>query len=110
MLPIQSNRLILRSLSEQDLQTFAAYRNDSDVSRYQSWASYDITLANELYAKQSSTVFGEPDSWHQIAIVLRDCNEMIGDCCIHFCDFNDDKQVEIGFTLATQHQHKGYAV
>lgn len=105
---IETHRLFLRSLAEQDLPIFTAYRRDPEVARYQGWTpSFTLEMARELLNGQKGN-FGSVDSWHQIAIVDKITNEIFGDCVIHFVDCGpDDNQTKIGFTLAGEHQGKG---
>lgn len=102
-------RLRLRPFCEEDLESFAKYRNDPLVAKYQSWDAFDIEKAKELF-ENSCQVFKEPnvDSWYQCCISDRETNQIIGDCGIHFLKY--DNTVEIGFTLASGSQHKGYAM
>ena len=110
MLPIESERLILRSLQECDLPSFTRYRQEAHVAKYQGWDSYDLEKAKALLAKQQATPFGSESSWHQIAMIDKGSDQLLGDCAIHFCCVNEvDYQVEIGFTLATAYQGNGYA-
>ena len=104
---INTLRLKLRPFCEDDLETFTKYRNDPLVAKYQSWETYDIDKARELF-KNSCQLFNEPntDSWYQCCIVNKE-NNMVGDCAIHFLGY--DNTIEIGFTIATEHQNKGYA-
>jgi RimJ/RimL family protein N-acetyltransferase len=115
MAPVETARLLLLSLRGRDLPAFTAYRQDPLVARYQGWGSeYSMDKARELLAKQAAGPFGEPGSWHQISILDKATRHMLGDCVIHFCETDDesggDKQAEIGFTLATQHQGQGFAI
>jgi RimJ/RimL family protein N-acetyltransferase len=49
-----------------------------------------------------------PGSWFQLAIELVETVEVIGDCVLH--TFTDRPgQVEIGITMACEHQSRGYA-
>jgi RimJ/RimL family protein N-acetyltransferase len=100
-------RCSLRIFSESDLETFAGYRAHPDVARFQSWSSYSLDDAKQLYATLARTGFGTPDTWFQIAIADRRNDSLLGDCAVHFLE--DNLQVEIGFTLAPQHQGKGLA-
>ena len=104
---LETQRLTLRDFKESDLVTFATYRNDPQVARYQSWESYDLAQARQFFAQQQALAFNQPDSWYQIAIIDKTSDEMLGDCVIHFLA-DDNAQVEIGFTLATKHQGHGY--
>jgi RimJ/RimL family protein N-acetyltransferase len=105
--PLLAQRCKLRLFTEQDLPVFAGYRADVSVARFQSWSSYSLDDAKRLYASLASTVFGVPDTWYQIAIAARQDDSLLGDCALHFLE--DSQQVEIGFTLAPQHQGKGLA-
>ncbi|MFT4927847.1 MAG: RimJ/RimL family protein N-acetyltransferase [Phenylobacterium sp.] len=107
---LTTSRLRLRDFTVADLKTFTAYRNDPKVARYQSWQSYDIDSAEAFFMLQRVLAFGQPNSWYQIAITDLNTDLILGDCVIHFGAGNCDKTVEIGFTLATEHQGHGYAV
>jgi RimJ/RimL family protein N-acetyltransferase len=100
-------RCRLRLFLEADLETFAGYRSDSSVARFQSWSSYSLDDAKRLYATLGDTSFGTPGTWFQIAVADRQDDTLLGDCALHFLE--DGRQVEIGFTLAPQHQGKGLA-
>jgi RimJ/RimL family protein N-acetyltransferase len=104
---LPGQRCSLRPFLESDLEVFAAYRADPNVARFQSWSSYSLDDARQLYATLGKTVFGAPGTWFQIAIAGRQDDALLGDCAVHFLE--DGRQVEIGFTLARQHQGKGFA-
>lgn len=52
---------------------------------------------------------GIPDTWFQIALVLKDTGKLIGDCAIHTLP-QDNDQVEIGFTVDPLFQNKGFGL
>jgi RimJ/RimL family protein N-acetyltransferase len=104
---LQGQRCKLRPFTEQDLPAFTAYRADPAVARFQSWSSYSLDDARQLYAVLDRTVFGAPDTWFQIAIADRQHDSLLGDCALHF--LADGQQIEIGFTLAPVQQGKGLA-
>jgi RimJ/RimL family protein N-acetyltransferase len=102
---LQTPRLTLRKLEEQDCQAFFDYRSLPEVYRYQSWRPERLEDA-EHFIRQNMQQFPEtPGTWLQLAVCLPD-GSLIGDIGIHFLD-ND--QIEIGYTLAPQYQGKGYA-
>lgn len=105
--PLLAQRCRLRVFSESDLETFAAYRVDPAVARFQSWSSYSLDDAQRLYADLTRTAFDTPDTWFQLAIADRRDDALLGDCALHFLE--DGRQVEIGFTLSPAHQGKGLA-
>lgn len=109
---LSSKRLKLRDFTAEDLPTFAAYRNDPDIARYQSWKTYDMTMAQAFFEAQQALSFGEEGSWYQIAVTDAATDKILGDCVIHFLEADGDgegQQVELGFTLAGEHQSKGIA-
>lgn len=106
---LETPRLILRPFQDSDLESFVLYRCDPQVAMYQSWdVPYSQTQALEFIKAMKQTTPGVPGEWYQWAIELKLTGEMIGDC--GFCvSLLDQKQAEIGFTLAPIHQHKGFA-
>ena len=55
-----------------------------------------------------SVIPPRPGEWLQLAIVLNATQTMLGDCAFHLLA-EDDRQAEIGFTLAGPYQGQGYA-
>lgn len=104
ILPIVTARFRLRRLTEQDLPIFARYRGDPDVARYQSWSTYGMADAVRFHESQQAVELGTLGTWYQIGIAERDSDTLVGDCALHFVDAD---QVEIGFTLAREHQGRG---
>lgn len=98
--------LTIREFELVDLEIFARYRAVEAVARYQSWSQYSIEKANSLYESMQGHHFGEIGQWFQLAIVETKTNLLLGDFAIHFIDA---EQVEVGFTLAPEHQGKGIA-
>ncbi len=50
---------------------------------------------------------GQPDQWYQVALELKESGSLIGDCAFHLS--KDSRQAEIGMTLASSFQNRGYA-
>jgi RimJ/RimL family protein N-acetyltransferase len=105
--PIAGARVRIRDFSEKDLPEFARYRALPDVARYQSWERYGLEDARRLYAAQQAVSFGTAGSWHQLAVTDKRDDSLLGDCALHFLE--DGRQMEIGFTLAPEHQGRGLA-
>src|SRR5579859_7611941 len=81
---LETERLLLRPFQREDLDAFVAYRNDPEVARYQSWETpFTVRKAERLLDAMQRFTPGGPDGWYQVAIVLRQTGEMIGDCA--FC-------------------------
>ena len=107
VLPVFTERLILRRLHEKDIRAFAAYRSDPEVARYQNWTQITEDEARGLIKAKQRTPFGVPGVWLQIAIALRETDALAGD--IGVCASPDGHSAEIGFTLSAGHQGKGFA-
>jgi RimJ/RimL family protein N-acetyltransferase len=102
-----TNRLIIRQFALHDIQSFYEYRADPAVSRFQSWDKYTHEEAEAFVRAQMTNIPNQPGEWFQYAIALGDSNQLIGDCAIHTLGA-ESRIVEIGFTLAPEHQGKGY--
>lgn len=102
-----TERLILRRFRASDAPVLAAYRSDPDVARYQSWdAPFPLERAEVAvrnFAAGSPTEAGR----FQYAIEHAGEQRLIGDVYVLLHD--NLLQGEIGFTLATAYQGKGFA-
>jgi RimJ/RimL family protein N-acetyltransferase len=105
---LETARLILRHFMDTDLVPFMAYRNDPDVARYQGWEGISEAEAHALIAEQKLVQPGVPGQWFQIAIALKETGMLAGDCALKI-DEHDERQAEIGYTLARAYQGKGIA-
>lgn len=104
--PLRTERLVLRVMRTTDAAPFAAYRNEPEVARYQSWdLPFTEGDALSVLSGQDDRDDVTPGQWTQFA-VERD-GELIGDVCAHVDDSGG--VAEIGFTLARSEQGRGYA-
>lgn len=108
ILPLATERLILRRLGDGDAPALAAYRNDPDVARYQSWERCSLAEAKALITESKNQSFGNPGEWIQAAISLRSTNQLVGDVAMKL-QRHDPRQAVVGFTVARNHQRRGYA-
>ncbi|CAL8974524.1 Acetyltransferase [Propionicimonas sp. T2.31MG-18] len=104
--PLRTEHLILRPLREQDIDVILAYRNDPDVAALQDW---DLPVSRERVerhvAAQTGWVDVLPGEPRQIGIE-RD-GELIGDLYVRLDEHGG--VAEIGFTLRTEFQGRGFA-
>jgi RimJ/RimL family protein N-acetyltransferase len=105
---IETERLILRRFTEDDLDAFVEYRSEPGVSSLPPWESYSRRDADEFLAHQRQIHPGAPGEWFQFAIESKDGGSIVGDCALHVTD-EDPQQAEVGFTTAPDHQGVGYA-
>lgn len=103
---IESPRLILRRFADSDLVPFLAYLNDPLVARYQSWESYTEQQAREVIEKQKNASPGIPGQWFTFALELKESGTLIGHVALKMLE---ERQAEIGFTLARAAHGKGLA-
>ena len=99
-LPVRSDRLVIDALTVDDAPAVAAYRNDPDVARYQSWPlPYGVEDAAGLAAAG------------QLAIRVGERGqrtELVGDAMLDRVPATEHA-VEIGMTIAPAAQGRGLA-
>ena len=106
--PIETPRLIMRRFRDTDLVPFAAYRNDPQVARYQSWEGITEAEVVAFIAEQREARAGMPGAWLQVALELREDGALVGDCALK-TEAGDARLGEIGYTLARAYQGWGLA-
>jgi len=103
---IETNRLILRELVEEDFEALYAVLADSDIFRH-----YPYTFDEERVRRwiqinrERYRIFGF-GLW---AVVLKETGEMIGDCGLTFQLINGQIKPEIGYHIRKDQRRKGYA-
>lgn len=104
--PLHTERLVLRPLVPEDVDVIVAYRNDPAVAVYQDWS---LPVPRERVEQQIAAAAG----WTDLApgqprnIGIEAGGELVGDL---YAGIDENGGVaEIGFTLRTEHQGKGYA-
>jgi aminoglycoside 6'-N-acetyltransferase len=102
-------RVMLRRFQPADLATFVAYRSSPEVARFQSWdAPYPRTEGERFIRQMMARHPDTAGEWFQFAVALRPAGPLIGDCAA-MAHADDPRQCEIGFTIAGEHQGRGYA-
>jgi CubicO group peptidase (beta-lactamase class C family) len=106
---ITTERLTIRRFRPEDAATFAAYRSDPEVARYQGWE----TPFTEEQARRFIDGLGgahpdTPGDWFQFAIVERETATHVGDLAASV-DAEDRTLARVGFTIAPASQRRGYA-
>ena len=106
VLPLRTERVLVRGLMPGDVATLTAYRNDPDVARYQQWPlPYTTGMALQLAHDPPITSL-VPGEWVQLAID-DGTGDLLGDLGVHL---DEGGQVAtIGYTLAPEHQGRGLA-
>jgi len=101
-----TQRLILRYFADTDRDAFFTYRNDPQLMKFQSTALPFTKKHLQVFFKQmQERDIHTQNGWVQIALEHQETGEMIGDCAF----VNHNKTVEIGITITSKYQKKGYA-
>lgn len=108
-LPHETDRLVLRRFTPDDVDAVHAYHSRPDVARYQYWEP-----------RSRDEVTDEVDKWigadgsdetreaMVFAVTLKDSAVLVGDMVLLFRD-REARQGEIGFTFNPDHGGNGYA-
>lgn len=105
---IETPRLSLRRFRAADADSFAAYRADPEVARYQGWDSCTRDNAVAFIEAQLARPPFEPGRWTQVAVELTRDRAHIGDCALRM-ESAAARQAELGFTFAIGYQGRGFA-
>jgi len=102
-----TERLKLRPVHIDDKESLFEYRSDSIANMYQGWIPGNIKDVEDFIMKIPAEI-NQPETWFQLAILLKETDKLIGDIGIHFMD-KANMQAEIGCTLNKKYQSNGYA-
>ncbi|MDQ5858057.1 MAG: GNAT family N-acetyltransferase, partial [Acidobacteriota bacterium] len=105
---LETPRLFLRRFRAADADSFAAYRADPEVARYQGWDSCTRDDAVAFIEAQLARAPFEPGRWTQLAVELSGDGTHIGDCALRL-ESPASPQAEMGFTFARGYQGRGFA-
>lgn len=104
---IKTQRLTLRPIELKDRIEVYKYRSNPEISQHLSFVPESLEDVDHFITKNPKE-FNLPETWFQLVIVLKETNEVIGDIGVHFFG-KEHKQIELGYTLSSLHQNKGFA-
>ena len=103
---IKTERLVLRELTENDFSALYKVLADSDIMCHYPYTFDENRVKNWINKSiERYSVFGF-GLW---AVVLKETNELIGDCGITMQNINGSIKPEVGYHIAKAHQRQGYA-
>ncbi len=103
---IRTERLVLRKLELVHKNELLHYRSDKDISKYQGFKPKNI-LDVEAFIRDNTVEMNVEGTWFQMGIFYS--TQIIGDFGIHFLH-PDNKQCEIGYTIAKQYHRRGFGM
>ena len=103
---IETNRLILREMTEEDYDALYAVLADSDIMQHYPYTFDEARVKGWIIKNiERYKTFGF-GLW---AVCLKDTGEMIGDCGLTMQMINGQIKPEIGYHIRKDMQRKGYA-
>lgn len=104
---IETNRLVIREMVQSDYDALCRIMCDEEVMRVAYENAFTLeevqNWLNRHLKRYETYGFG---LW---AVVLKETNEMIGQCGLTLQGWRDKEILEIGFLFQKAHWHKGYA-
>ena len=103
---LETKRLLLREMTQEDFPSLCKILQDDDVM-YAYEGAFTMEEAQNWLDKQMDRYkeygFG---LW---AVVLKENGTMIGQCGLSMQDYNGGKVLEVGYLFQKEHWHHGYA-
>jgi RimJ/RimL family protein N-acetyltransferase len=106
--PLETERLSLRPLTEDDVEALHAIQSREDATRYLYWGPRNEDEVREALVKHMSDGILSGEGAALLAIVLAATDELIGTLAF-FWRSEEHRSGEIGFLLHPDHQGQGYA-
>jgi RimJ/RimL family protein N-acetyltransferase len=107
--PVRTARLVLRAMTDADVDDIHAYQSRPDVCRYLPFGPRSRVEVAEKVATYSAALLlsGDGDSWRLAVERVRDPGRVIGDVFFAITDAAN-ATCEIGWTLHPSHTGSGY--
>ena len=104
MIFLETERLILRNLTEVDAPIMFDYRNNEICARYQRGQIKDFKGICELVANRKHDQITVENNYI-VAVALKTTNEMIGEIVV----MPNDGAITLGYTFSYRYHRQGYA-
>lgn len=104
MISIDTKRLHLRNVSQNDVQAMFDYRNNEICARYQRGQIKDFEEIQNLIERRKNDEISI-DSPCMIAVALKETDELIGEIIVK----PKDNTISLGYTFSYKYHRQGYA-
>ena len=101
----ETERLTIRTLTEEDIDRLVEYRSKKTVSHYQSWNHFSKRDATKLVKKCNESTFDYHKGAMQFGVTLKGSNHLIGDLHI---DIMAPHTFSVGYTLDDLFWNNGF--
>lgn len=108
MVPIQTERLVVRDFEEADWQAVHSYASDLEVVRYVDWGPNTEEETKNFIKRAVTYQKEQPRRHYDLATVLKAEDQIIGGSGFHVSD-PDNREGWIGYVLNRHFWGKGYA-
>lgn len=103
---LETKRLYLREMNQSDFPALCKILQDKDVM-YAYEHAFDDDEAHEWLDKQIARY--KNNGFGLWAVILKETDEMIGQCGLTIQEYNNKKVLEVGYLFQKYFWHKGYA-
>ncbi len=103
---LETERLYLREMQQSDYSSLCKILQDEEVMYAYEGAFTDEEVQNWLDKQLKRYLDNGLGLW---AVILKETNEMIGQCGLTMQEFNGRQVLEIGYLFQKAYWHKGYA-
>lgn len=102
---IETERLLLRKISEVDAEDIFAYASDDEVTKYLLWKTHENIEDTLLFIRSTQTAYdsGEPGTW---GIQLKENGKLIGTIGLHNWK-PQSRRIETGYVISKHWWGKG---
>lgn len=105
--PIETKRLLLRELIEEDFKDIYLFKSDPQVVKYLNWGPNNQEQTQKSLRKQIAFQTEEKRRIYVLAVVLKDTKEVIGNALFMIED-DDFETAEIGYFLNSKFWKNGF--
>jgi len=104
MVFLETDRLLLRNVITDDVDSMFDYRNNEICSRYQRGQTKTYNGIKDLVQRRKEDNLST-ESPFMLAVALKDTNEMIGEIVV----MPNENTFSLGYTFSYKHHRRGYA-